>query len=118
MQIKIPNGGMNLDLSLKEIIMAKNEVIQRIQNEINGNHIVLFMKGTPSHPKCGFSADASKRLNDAGIAYKSVDVLSDPALYDGIRQYTNYTHFPQMFIDGRFIGSTENINKYMIKKKL
>jgi len=98
--------------------MTKNEALIRIQRELKENHVVLFMKGTPSCPKCGFSADASKRLKEAGIQYKSVDVLSDPELFDGIRQYTNYTHFPQMFIDGQFIGSNENINKYTTKNKL
>ena len=89
--------------------MTKNETFQRIQRELKNNHGVLFMKGTPSHPRCGFSAEASKKLREAGVEYKSVDVLSDPALFDGIRQYTNYTHFPQMFVDGRFIGSSDNI---------
>ena len=98
--------------------MTKNEALVRIQRELKDNHIVLFMKGTPSSPKCAFSADASKRLQAAGLQYKSVDVLSDPALYDSIRQYTNYTHFPQMFVDGKFIGSSDNINKYTAKSKL
>ena len=98
--------------------MTKTAQFQHIQNELKKNHIVLFMKGTPAAPKCGFSARASERLNEAGIKYKSVDVLSDPALYDSIRQYTNYTHFPQMFVDGRFIGSTENIDKYLAHNSL
>lgn len=89
--------------------MAKNETFQRIQRELKDHHVVLFMKGTPSHPRCGFSAEASKKLQEAGISYKSVDVFSDPALFDGIRQYTNYTHFPQMFVDGRFVGSSDHI---------
>ncbi|MGN1079222.1 MAG: glutaredoxin family protein [Alphaproteobacteria bacterium] len=95
--------------------MTKSETFQRIQRELKNNHVVLFMKGTPSHPRCGFSAEASKKLQEAGVEYKSIDVLSDPALFDGIRQYTNYTHFPQMFVDGRFIGSSDNI--YMLCRK-
>ena len=98
--------------------MPKKDTFQRIQNEVKNHHVVLFMKGTPSQPRCGFSADASKKLKDAGISYKSIDVLSDPVLYDGIRQYTNYVHFPQMFVDGRFIGSNDNINEYTLKKKI
>ena len=98
--------------------MTKNEALIRIQRELKDNHIVLFMKGTPASPKCGFSAAASKRLQEAGIKYKSVDVLSDPALFDSIRQYTNYTHFPQMFVDGKFIGSSDNISNYAAKNKL
>lgn len=98
--------------------MQKNAVFQRIQQELKASRVVLFMKGTPADPKCGFSADASKRLKDAGIAYKSVNVLEDPSLFDGIRQFTNYTHFPQMFVDGRFVGSNENINRLMMQHKL
>ena len=98
--------------------MTKSEALVRIQRELKDNHIVWFMKGTPTSPKCAFSADASKKLQDAGIKYKCVDVLSDPMLYDGIRQYTNYTHFPQMFVDGKFIGSSDNINKFTAKNKL
>ena len=98
--------------------MTKDEAFLRIQKELRNNHVVLFMKGTPVHPKCGFSADASKRLQKAGIDCKCIDVLSDHSLYDGIQQYTNYTHFPQMFVNGRFIGSNDNINKYIVQKKL
>ncbi len=96
--------------------MAKNETFQRIQREVNGHRVVLFMKGTPAHPRCGFSAEASEKLKQAGIEYKSVDVCSDPDLFDGIRQFTNYTHFPQMFVDGRFIGSSENILRFAANK--
>ena len=98
--------------------MTKNEALARIQDVLKSNHVVLFMKGTPTNPKCCFSADASKRLNNAGIEYKSVDVSADTMLFDSLRQYTNYTHFPQMFVDGRFIGSNENINKYITKNKV
>lgn len=98
--------------------MTKNETFLRIQRELKNNRVVLFMKGTPAHPRCGFSAEASKKLKEAGVEYKSVDVFSDPALFDGIRQYTNYTHFPQMFVDGRFIGGSDNIYTLCSKKSL
>lgn len=105
--------------SFKRInFMAKNETFQRIRHELENNHVVLFMKGTPAHPRCGFSAEASKKLKEAGIEYKSIDVFSDPALFDGIRQYTNYTHFPQMFVDGHFIGSSDHIHNLCHKKNL
>ncbi len=96
--------------------MTKSDMFQRIQRVLKNNHVVLFMKGTPSHPRCGFSADASKKLTEAGVEYKSIDVFSDPDLFDGIRQYTNYTHFPQLFVDGKFIGSSDYINKFTAEK--
>ncbi len=97
--------------------MTKSEMFQRIQRELKSNHVVLFMKGTPTRPRCGFSAEASKKLEEAGVKYKSIDVFADPELFDGIRQYTNYTHFPQMFVDGRFIGSNDNISRFTTEQK-
>ena len=98
--------------------MTKDDTFRLIRREVNDNHVVLFMKGTPARPRCGFSAQAAQTLNNAGIAYKSVDVLSDPALFDGIRQFPNYTHFPQMFVDGRFVGSSEGIARFAAKKSV
>ena len=98
--------------------MVENKALQRIRSELKNHHIVLFMKGTPSSPKCGFSENAAKRLNEAHLEYQSVDILADHDLYDGVRQYTGYTHFPQMFVDGRLIGSNDNIDRYISRKKL
>ena len=67
--------------------MTKNETFQRIQRELKDHHVVLFMKGTPSHPRCGFSAEASKKLQEAGVVYKSVvcgNVGKKKALYEKI----------------------------------
>ena len=89
--------------------MTENPVFNRIRQEVKASHLVVFMKGTPAKPRCGFSKEAAEKLAKAGIAYKSVDVLADRALFDGLRQYTNYTHFPQVFVDGRFVGSTEDL---------
>ncbi|MGN0903803.1 MAG: glutaredoxin domain-containing protein [Alphaproteobacteria bacterium] len=98
--------------------MAENAAFKRIRQELKDNHVVLFMKGTPAHPSCGFSAEAVSRLKESGIACKCVNVLEDPVLFDGIRQYTNYTHFPQMFVDGRFVGSSDSIRRMASKKHL
>lgn len=98
--------------------MVENKALQRIQSELKNHHIVLFMKGTPSRPKCGFSENAAKHLKDARIEYQGIDILADHDLYDGLKQYTGYTHFPQMFVDGRFIGSNDKIDQYIGQKKL
>ena len=84
--------------------MTENPVFNRIRQEVKASHLVVFMKGTPAKPRCGFSKAAAEKLAKAGVAYKSVR-----ALFDGLRQYTNYTHFPQVFVDGRFVGSTEDL---------
>ena len=98
--------------------MTENQAFQRIRQELKDNHVVLFMKGTPARPRCGFSADAAQCLKAGGVAYKSVDVSADPQLFDGIRRYTRYTHFPQLFVDGRFVGGSDSVHKLAMKKQL
>ncbi|CCZ22547.1 glutaredoxin [Acetobacter sp. CAG:977] len=98
--------------------MTENQAFQRIRQELKDNRVVVFMKGTPAKPRCAFSADAAQCLKAGGISYKSVDVYSDPQLFDGIRQYTHYMHFPQMFVDGRFVGGSDSVHKLAMKKQL
>lgn len=97
--------------------MTENKALQQIRQELESHRVVLFMKGTPARPRCGFSAEAAQCLQSGGIEFKSVNVLDDPQMFDGIRKYTNYTHFPQMFVDGRFVGSSESIRKFALKPK-
>ena len=72
----------------------------------------------PEQIRCGFSADAAQCLKAGGVAYKSVDVSADPQLFDGIRRFTHYTHFPQLFVDGRFVGGSDSVHKLAMKKQL
>ena len=82
--------------------MTEQDLIQR---EIQGNHIVVFMKGTVEKPQCCFSAQTVRQIKEKGLTYKSVDVLQHKEMYDALRRYTNYTHFPQVFVDGKFVGT-------------
>ncbi len=83
-------------------------VMERIQSEIEGNPIVLFMKGTPQFPMCGFSSRTAQALKAAGASeYRSINVLEDPEVRANLPRYSNWPTFPQLFINGELIGGCD-----------
>jgi monothiol glutaredoxin len=83
-------------------------VLERIQSEIETHPIVLFMKGTPQFPMCGFSSRTSQALKAAGAnAYHSINVLEDPEIRANLPRYSNWPTFPQLFINGELIGGCD-----------
>lgn len=83
-------------------------VLERIQSEIEGHPVVLFMKGTPQFPMCGFSSRASQALHSAGAAgFHSVNVLEEPEIRANLPRYSNWPTFPQLFINGELIGGCD-----------
>lgn len=79
-----------------------------INEQVTTNSVVLYMKGTPEFPQCGFSAHAMKILNACGINNVfTVDVLSNPEIRQGIKEYSNWPTIPQLYIDGKFIGGSD-----------
>jgi monothiol glutaredoxin len=80
--------------------MSQNPVFDRIQQEIQDNPVVLYMKGTPIFPQCGFSATVVQVLSHMGVKFKGVDVLTDPPLRDGIKQFSNWPTIPQLYVKG------------------
>lgn len=80
---------------------------QRIKKQLEANNIVLYMKGTPDFPQCGFSARAVKLLNDCGASFTSVNVLEDPEIREGIKKYGNWPTIPQLYIKGELIGGSD-----------
>ncbi len=79
-----------------------------INEQVTTNPVVLYMKGTPEFPQCGFSAHAMKILNACGINnIFTVDVLSNPEIRQGIKEYSNWPTIPQLYIDGKFIGGSD-----------
>jgi monothiol glutaredoxin len=79
-----------------------------IEQQVNSNPVVLFMKGTPEQPQCGFSANAIKILNACGVQdFYSVDVLADPEIRQGIKEYSNWPTIPQLYINGEFVGGSD-----------
>jgi monothiol glutaredoxin len=80
----------------------------RIRSQVTGNPVVLYMKGTPQMPQCGFSAMAVQVLQACGIAqFASVNVLADPEIRQGIKQYANWPTIPQLYVNGEFVGGSD-----------
>ncbi|MGZ9034833.1 MAG: Grx4 family monothiol glutaredoxin [Rhodospirillales bacterium] len=91
--------------------MNENVVFTRIQQEVAENPVVLFMKGTPMFPQCGFSAAVVQVLSDAGVKFKGIDVLSDPSLREGVKQFSNWPTIPQLYIKGEFVGGCDIVRE-------
>ena len=80
---------------------------ERIAEQIQNNKIMLFMKGTPQFPQCGFSGRAVQILQACGAEFGSFDVLSDEEVRSGIKEYSNWPTIPQLYVDGKFIGGAD-----------
>ena len=78
-----------------------------IANEVNSNDVVLFMKGTPLFPQCGFSSRAIAILEHLGVKYESVDVLQDMEIRQGIKEFSDWPTIPQLYVKGEFIGGSD-----------
>ena len=84
------------------------EAEMTIKDTIEKNRVVLFMKGTKNFPQCGFSARAVEILKRCGVAeIKDVNVLADPAVRQGIKDFSNWPTIPQVYIDGKFVGGSD-----------
>jgi monothiol glutaredoxin len=83
----------------------------RIKSDIDANDIVLFMKGTPGMPQCGFSATVVQILDHIGVKYKGVNVLADPEIRQGIKDFSNWPTIPQLYVKGEFVGGCDIIRE-------
>ena len=86
-------------------------VHDRIRQQVTENPVVLFMKGTPVFPQCGFSAAVVQILSELGIKFKGVDVLSDPSVRQGIKEFSNWPTIPQLYVKGEFVGGCDIITE-------
>jgi monothiol glutaredoxin len=84
--------------------MSANE---RIDALVKSNQVMLFMKGTPLFPQCGFSSKAIAILDHLGVAYESVDVLQDMEIRQGIKEYSDWPTIPQLYVKGEFLGGSD-----------
>ncbi|MDE8653091.1 Grx4 family monothiol glutaredoxin [Novosphingobium album (ex Liu et al. 2023)] len=84
-----------------------SDVSHRIGEIVNSNDIVLFMKGTPLFPQCGFSSRAVAILDHLGVAYESVDVLQDMEIRQGIKAFSEWPTIPQLYVKGEFVGGSD-----------
>ncbi len=88
-----------------------DHVSQNIENEIKSNEIVLFMKGTPVFPMCGFSAATVEILNKLGVKFGSVNVLESEEMREGIKKYSNWPTLPQLYVKEEFIGGCDIVRE-------
>lgn len=79
----------------------------RIQGLVEGNKVLLFMKGTKNFPQCGFSAQVLEVLKRTGAEFETVNILADPEIRSGMKEYSNWPTFPQLYVDGRFVGGCD-----------
>ena len=87
--------------------MIDTTVQERIQDDIKSNDVVLFMKGTPVFPQCGFSAAVVQVLTHLGVKFKGIDVLQDPSIRQGIKEFSNWPTIPQLYVKGEFVGGCD-----------
>lgn len=80
---------------------------QRIQGIVEGSKVVLFMKGTKNFPQCGFSAQVIEVLKRTGADFSTVNILAEPDIRQGMKEYANWPTFPQLYVDGRFVGGCD-----------
>ncbi|WP_297442706.1 Grx4 family monothiol glutaredoxin [Acidocella sp.] len=88
-----------------------NPVFAEIQNRIDAAPVLLFMKGTPLFPQCGFSARVVQVLRHAGVPFASVNVLEEPEIREGIKVYSNWPTIPQLYVKGEFVGGCDIITE-------
>jgi len=95
-----------------------SDVQNKINDLIKNNKIVVFMKGSPESPMCGFSAQTIQVLRAVGAPLVGVDVLSDPSIRQGIKDYTNWPTIPQVFINGEFVGGCDIVTEMFQRGEL
>jgi monothiol glutaredoxin len=86
-------------------------IAQFIESEVKNNDVVLFMKGTPQFPMCGFSGQVVQILDYLGVSYKGMNVLESNDLRDGIKVYSNWPTIPQLYVKGEFVGGCDIIRE-------
>ncbi|WP_427963597.1 Grx4 family monothiol glutaredoxin [Altererythrobacter sp.] len=84
-----------------------SDINSRLSSIVGDNDVVLFMKGTPLFPQCGFSSRAVAILDHCGIAYESVDVLQDMEVRQGIKEFSDWPTIPQLYVKGEFVGGSD-----------
>ncbi|HEX2586054.1 MAG TPA: Grx4 family monothiol glutaredoxin [Steroidobacteraceae bacterium] len=85
------------------------DVVERIKTQLSSHPVLLFMKGTPDFPQCGFSATAVKALTAVGAEFDSVNIFEDPELREALKSYSNWPTYPQLYVNGELIGGCDII---------
>ena len=91
--------------------MSDVTITERIKQDISDNQVVLYMKGTPVFPQCGFSAAVVQILTTMGVKFKGIDVLADPEIRQGIKEFSNWPTVPQLYVNGEFVGGCDIVRE-------
>ena len=91
--------------------MSEITILDEIKNAVESVDVLLFMKGSPQLPQCGFSSTVCQILNQLGIEFKSVDVLQNAEVRDGIKQFSNWPTIPQLYVKGEFLGGCDIVRE-------
>jgi monothiol glutaredoxin len=91
--------------------MSDNPVFARIRQDITENPVVLYMKGTPVFPQCGFSSTVVQILSRVGVKFKGIDILTDPSLREGIKSFSDWPTIPQLYVQGEFVGGCDIVRE-------
>jgi monothiol glutaredoxin len=83
---------------------------ERIKTTLEGNKVVLFMKGSKNFPQCGFSAHVVGILKEHAVDFRDVNILTDPELRQGLKEYSNWPTFPQLYVDGKLVGGADIVS--------
>ena len=95
-----------------------DDVLREIEAEVRDNKVVLYMKGTPAFPMCGFSAATVQVLREIGVPFKAVDVLAEPEKREGIKAFSNWPTVPQVYAGGKFIGGCDIVREMHARGEL
>lgn len=94
------------------------DVLERIDEQVKSNPIVIYMKGTPQMPMCGYSSRASQAMQSCGVEFAYVNVLADPEIFENLPRYQNWPTFPQIYVNGELIGGHDILMEMYQKGEL
>jgi monothiol glutaredoxin len=90
----------------------------RIADDVKNNDVLLYMKGTPAFPQCGFSSVVVQILSHVGVKFKAVNVLEDPEVREGIKAFSNWPTIPQLYVKGEFVGGADIVREMFEQEEL
>ena len=91
--------------------MSEAPIFERIREDVSDNEVVLFMKGSPMFPQCGFSAAVVQILSQLEVKFKGVDVLADDTVRQGVKEFSNWPTVPQLYVKGEFVGGCDIVRE-------
>ena len=95
-----------------------SDTLEAVAREVGENPVVIYMKGTPAFPMCGFSAATVEVLNQIGVPYKAVDVLAEGDKREAVKQFTKWPTIPQVFVGGKFVGGCDVVRELHARGEL